>query len=190
LDEAGGRLLRQAIEGADAVLWVEPGTYADSRTLVAMREELCGTFTVVAPCTHQQRCGLLAAGNERHWCHHFATPPAGIMADADWVRFAQRAGIDLRRLPYSYLVLDRRRPPGDGSTTVGVEWSRVLGTPRIYKGFAKILRCREEGVGEVELQKRESPELYRAFKKGDSGNLFRWREEGVRVREAQAWSVS
>jgi hypothetical protein len=66
-----------------------------------------GGARIVAPCTHQEACGLLRAGEERHWCHHFAPPLAGVHADRNWVRFAQRAGIDLRSLPYAYLIADR-----------------------------------------------------------------------------------
>ena len=97
LDEGGGRKLRAASERAEAVIWVEPGTYADSRSLIAWREALCESFRVVAPCTHQAACGLRSPENARHWCHHFANLPAGVMADSNWVRFARRAGIDLRR---------------------------------------------------------------------------------------------
>ena len=30
--------------------------------------------------------------------------------DSNWVKFGQRAGIDLRSLPYCFLALDRRVP--------------------------------------------------------------------------------
>ncbi|MFM7213295.1 MAG: small ribosomal subunit Rsm22 family protein, partial [Verrucomicrobiota bacterium] len=69
------RQLASALADAAAVIWVEPGTHADSRALIAMREELLGSFHPVAPCVHAARCGLLAAGQERHWCHFFANPP-------------------------------------------------------------------------------------------------------------------
>lgn len=181
LDEAGGRALRQAIDRAQAVLWVEPGTSVDSRALIAMREALREQFHLIAPCTHQAACGLLASGNERHWCHHFASPPAGIMADSNWVRFAQRAGIDLRSLPYSFLVLERRgmREPVPGLLPEG--WSRVLGEPRVYKGFAKVLSCQADGVRELELQKRDAPEVFKAMKSGDGPTLIQSVDDGRRI---------
>lgn len=181
LDETGGRALRKAIDCAEAVLWVEPGTHADSRALIALRESLREQFHVIAPCTHQATCGLLAPENTRHWCHHFAAPPPGIMADSNWVRFAQRAGVDLRSLPYSFLVLERKglrnRTPGllsDG-------WSRVLGEPRVYKGFARVLSCQRDGVRELEMQKRVAPKVHRAFKDGDAPSLWRWKEVTGRI---------
>jgi hypothetical protein len=144
----------EILEQADAILWVEPGTFADSRMLIAVREKLRDRFQVVAPCTHRERCGI--AGKD--WCHFFAAPPTGIMSDPNWVRFAKRAGIDLRSLPYSYLVLDRKTPPSDGA--------RIIGEPRVYRGYAKALRCRADGVCEETIQKRDNPELFRRLKKG------------------------
>jgi len=158
LSAADRRQLQRVIERAAAVLWVEPGTYADSRALIAMREELRGQFRAVAPCTHQAPCGLLAAENERHWCHFFARPPPGVMADPNWARFAHRVGIDLRSLPYCYLVLDRRPS--------AVDEARIIGEPRFYRGYAKVLRCQSDGVCEVTIQKRDDPERFRRLKKG------------------------
>ena len=190
LDEAGGRVLRQVIDRAHAVLWVEPGTFADSRALITLRETLRERFHVIAPCTHHAGCGLLAPENARHWCHHFAAPPAGIMADSNWVRFAQRAGIDLRSLPYSFLVLERKglREPVPG--ILPDDWSRVLGEARVYKGFSKLLSCQHDGVRELELQKRVSPELHRAFKNGNAPSLWRWTGEGGRITDAQPHASS
>jgi hypothetical protein len=181
LDEAGGRALRQVIDRTDAVLWVEPGTHADSRALIVLREALREQFQVIAPCTHQAGCGLLAPDNARHWCHHFAAPPGGIMADSDWVRFAQRAGLDLRSVPYSFLVLERKglREPVPGLLPEG--WSRVLGEPRVYKGFSKLLSCQADGVRELELQKRVAPAVHRAFKDGGAPALWQWKVEGRRI---------
>ncbi len=139
------RELPDVIARADAVLWVEPGTHADSHALIAAREKLRDRFHVVAPCTHREKCGM--TGND--WCHFFAAPPTGIMADGDWVRFAQRAGIDLRSLPYSYLVLDRRPVVPAGA--------RVIGKPRRYKGYAKALLCDATGVRDTMIQKRDMP---------------------------------
>lgn len=160
-------LLRLAAR-AQAVLWVEPGTHADSRQLIAVREALRGDFTVLAPCTHQAGCGLLTAENARHWCHHFAAPPAGIMADSRWVQFAQRAGIDLRSLPYSFLVLEKAGVRAEPSGLVPVEGAeRVLGVPRLSKPYARVIRCGSEGVRERVILKRDQPELYRQLKRGE-----------------------
>lgn len=181
LDDRGRNTLQGVLDRAAAVLWVEPGTYADSRALIDFRERLRTEFNVVAPCTHQRGCGMLHAHNRAHWCHHFAAPPANLLADADWVKFGQRAGIDLRSIPYSFLVLERRglreekTPSGD--------WSRVIGEPRLYKGFAKILDCSREDVREVGVQARDNPGLFRAFRKGRPPTLLHG------TLEAREWQV-
>jgi len=160
--EAELRSLLQLARRATAVLWVEPGAHADSRALIAIREQLRQEFDVIAPCPHRAACGLLAAGNERHWCHNFATPPTGLMADSNWVRFGQRMGIDLRSLPYSFLVLERRGLRVPEEQLPG--WSRVVGSPRVYKGFARLFACQADGVRDLTLQKRDAPAVFKRLK--------------------------
>ncbi len=184
LTEAGRAELMLLTEQADAVLWVEPGTHADSRGLIAMRERLRDDFVVVAPCTHQAACGLLTASNERHWCHDFAAPPAGLMADADWVRFGQRMGIDLRSLPYSFLVLERKGLRAVEERFSG--WTRVVGAPRVYKGFAKLFACRAEGVRDLTLQKRDAPAVFKRMKDAESVQLVEGRLNGDRMETVTA----
>jgi len=159
---------------AESVIWVEPGTYEASLALIAIRERLRTRMNLAAPCPHQGQCGILAAGNERHWCHHFAKPPGGVFTDGNWMRFGRLTGIDLRSLPLSYLVLDKRPvplPPGS---------NRVIGWPRIYKPHALVLGCDESGVSEHRLDKRSLPEHYHAVKKNRFNSLQCWTsEEGV-----------
>ena len=175
----------------DVVLWVEPGTRADGHSLIEFRENLRSTFQVVAPCPHQAACGLRAPGREADWCHFFASPPPGIFADGNWVRFGQRMGIDLRGLPYSYLVLDRRVPEGKGTRPMprpekmdesGAMEARQLGTPRIYKGFAKLFLCHFQGTGEVIFQKRTDPALFKRLERDLAGTRFHLRLEGEQVK--------
>jgi len=175
LDDPAQAELRALAARAETILWVEPGTHAVSRTLGGWRERLRGQFHAIAPCPHQATCGVLTAGNERHWCHFFAAPPAGVYADSGWVKFGQRAGIDLRSLPYSFVVLDRRAPAQlDG-------FSRIIGEPRHYKGYAKIFNCDAGGVTDLILQKRDAPELFKALKRGDGPRLQRWTHDGAKI---------
>jgi hypothetical protein len=180
--------LRGLAARANAILWVEPGTHEVSRALIAIREQLRDWFRLVAPCTHQAACGLLAPNNARHWCHHFAPPPVGIFADSGWVKFGQRAGIDLRSLPYSFLALERKAEgPGAGSAA---GYSRVIGEPRVYKGFAKVLNCDAAGVKELMLQKRDVPELFKFFKRPAGALVYRWNRDGEKIIGAEAWHGS
>jgi len=177
-DDARAELVR-LLDRSTCVLWVEPGTHEVSRGLLTWRAEAGRTgLAVVAPCTHAGACGLLAAGNERHWCHHFAAPPAGIYADSGWVRFGQRAGIDLRALPYSFLALDRRAQPAPEGV------SRILGEPRLYKGYARIFNCSAAGVEELTLQQRVDAALFKELKRARGPLLYRWTRQGDRIVSA------
>ena len=140
---AEARLLALASTAA-AVLWVEPGTHDVARRLQALRERLKDTFDIIAPCTHAAACPLLAKGHERDWCHQFATPPPWAFTDGHWVRFARRAGVDLRSLPYACLVIQARSqaiPPWRHSRS-----ARVLGRPRHHKRGTVWDECSSDGT--------------------------------------------
>jgi ribosomal protein RSM22 (predicted rRNA methylase) len=181
LSELNGEQLRKALlqwKRAAAVIWVESATHDNARRLVAeAREPLLKTgWKAVAPCTHGGRCPLLLPENERHWCHHFARVPSEVHQDQAWRELSQRLNLDLRVLPYSFLVLENgeRAPQETG-------WSRVIGTPRELKGHLKVLACDERGVRDWVLQKRDSPELFKELRKGENLPLHRWRVEGQKI---------
>ena len=180
LDDNARAGLAELSARAQTILWVEPGTHEVSRALGGWREKLrAGGCNAAAPCPHQAACGMLAPGRERDWCHFFASPPAGLYADSAWVKFGQRAGIDLRSLPYSFLALDRRAAPSAALAKAGL--SRIIGTPRLYKGYAKVFNCDAGGVAELMLQKRDAPELFKALKQHEAAPLQRWSHANGRL---------
>jgi hypothetical protein len=181
LDEVGQAELSALIARARVVLWVEPGTHEVSRQLAAWRDRARAEgWHVVAPCPHSDApCGLLTPGNERHWCHFFASPPGEIFANSEWVRFGQRAGIDLRSLPYSFLALDRR-PFAQPAAA-----SRILGEPRIYKGYARIFNCDASGVHELLLQQRADKALFKSLKRAQGPLIYRWTRDGEKIVGAE-----
>lgn len=144
------------VRKATAVIWVEPGTYAASRRLSTVRYS--ASYNIVAPCTHGEDCGMLVPENRRHWCHFFAPAPSAIFRDGNWARFAKVAGVDLRSLPVSYLVLDRRAVPA-------LPAARLIGVPRVYKAHALALTCDATGVRDREIRQREEPATFRRLKK-------------------------
>jgi hypothetical protein len=182
LDDNARAELGVLIARAQNVLWVEPGTPEVSRALIDWRERWREVFRVAAPCPHQAACGVLTPENFRHWCHHFASPPPEIFADSNWVRFGQRAGIDLRALPYSFLVLERK-------SAAAVCWpadiSRILGDPRVYKGYVKIYNCSAAGVEELTLQQRVDKALFKSLKRASGPLLYRWTRQGNRITGAE-----
>ena len=184
LPEPARQELLQLAQRAAAVLWVEPGTHAAARELQNVRDKLAAVFQVVAPCTHQRGCGLLVPGMERHWCHHFAAPPSAVFQNADWSRFAERAGIDLGALPYSFVVLQRHTQADQPTRDEG--WERLLGGARVYKPEARVLSCGADGVKEVIVPKRTLPELHKAFKRERNPVLMRWTRKGNVALTAEA----
>ncbi len=189
--------LRALAARAEEIIWVEPGTHQVSRALGAIREELHAAFQLVAPCTHQNACPILTPGNERHWCHHFAPPPSEIFADSNWVKFGQRAGIDLRSLPYCFLVLDRlkvapvsdRRLEHDDAISTGqrpAPLSRIIGRPEHFKAYARFLNCDAAGLAELELPKRADPAIYKQLDRTKAPLVYRWRREGEKIIGGEA----
>jgi ribosomal protein RSM22 (predicted rRNA methylase) len=160
-------LLHQ-LKQAEGILWVEPGAFQQSRSLIQVREQLKEDFKILAPCPHQNLCGLHAESNQRHWCHFFARPPQEIGQSSFWAEFHSRLRIDLRRLPVSFLFLVRKNSAWDCEIKSG---RRVLGHPRVYKGFAKLLICQDSDVEEFQVQKREDKN---AFKELQDHAFTRW----------------
>jgi len=186
LPPAESAALLSLVRRAAAVIWVEPGTSDLARALVALREVLRNEFAVIAPCTHSGACGLLTPDNQRHWCHHFARPPIEAFTDAFWSEFSLQLGIDLRSLPYSFVVLDR---PAAGTAAPAAEgWSRILGEPREYKGHFKVLSCEAGGVTERMLQKRDDKALFKAFRRGvPRPPLFAWKLGDEKIVSGLHW---
>ncbi len=176
--------LRALVGRAAEVIWVEPGTREVSRALAALREEFLPGFHVIAPCTHRNACPVLAPGRERDWCHHFAPPPGEIFANPNWVRFGQRAGIDLRSLPYCFSVLDRERastaPPG---------LSHVIGRPVHFKPYARLLNCDATGLAELTLPKRTDHALFKQLDRTKAPLLYRWTRDGDKITAGAAFDV-
>ncbi|GAB1488756.1 hypothetical protein MASR2M8_12030 [Opitutaceae bacterium] len=185
LDADAKVALERVIERAAAVIWVEPGTSVVSRELIAWRERLRGSHQLIAPCTHNAPCGLLAPGRERDWCHHFAPAPSGIYADSQWVRFGQRAGIDLRSLPYAHLVFSK---PGlsAGAASLPADAARILGRPEHFKPYARVLSCDASGVDELTISRRTCGALYKQLDKTKGPLIYRWRRAGNTVEDGVA----
>ena len=172
--------IRALVARSRAVLWTEPGTRETSRALGSLRDEWSRDFHVVAPCTHGNPCPVFAPANVRHWCHHFAAPPSWIYADSDWVKFGQRAGIDLRSLTYSFMALDRDWSPD------GAGLSRVIGRPEHFKPYARLLNCDAGGLSELTVMKRDNAALYKELDRARHPLVYRWTRDGSKITGGSA----
>ncbi|MGA0058817.1 MAG: small ribosomal subunit Rsm22 family protein [Planctomycetota bacterium] len=150
------------------VVWVEPGSRVVSRRLAAHRDHLVADrgFAVVAPCPHQGPCSALR-GDDGHWCHFFAPPPAEVFTDGDWVRLGRELGIDLRALPYAALVLSRRDATASAPEP---RHARVLARPEVSGKEARVFVCDADGLHHLTAFKsRGSAEAFRTLKKAGPG---------------------
>ena len=186
LDEDNAEDLMATIEAADAIIWVEPGTSDVANQLVAWRERLRKKFSVVYPCPHQGTCGLTAPENAPHWCHHFAAPPAGVFADSNWVKFGQRAGIDLRSLPYSALVLEKTSSHAESVSAAPPDsLGRIIGRPKVSKPYTRFIGCDAEQVQRLEMPKKLNAKLAKKLDRPNSPRLFQWKHNQGKVTEIE-----
>ena len=174
------RLWKQA-SASNAMIWVESATHENSRRFVEeVRERLLATgqWRVVAPCTHSGACPMLQAEHARHWCHHFARVPSEAHQDGAWRELSKKLGVDLRVLPYSFLVMERiRQEPA----ALATGFSRVIGEPREFKGYLKVLSCGEDGLADKVLQKRNAPGLFKEVRAAETLPLYAWEEAEGRI---------
>jgi ribosomal protein RSM22 (predicted rRNA methylase) len=155
--------LNQLVEHAKhsgCLLWVEPGTPHCSKKLTDIRDELLQNFDVVAPCPHASACPL--RGDSGDWCHFFAQPPSEVFQDPFWAAFSKEFSIDLRSLPVSFLVMQRKGLQSFEARGC----DRIIARPRFYKGFAKMLVCAADGRAELrQLQQRKHKQDFKAWER-------------------------
>ena len=63
--------------------------------------------------------------------------------------------------------------------------TRMIGRPREFKGRMEVLCCREEGVGEFTLQKRDAPGLYKTLRKDRADTLQKWEYQEGKILPAE-----
>ncbi|WFB36539.1 small ribosomal subunit Rsm22 family protein [Kiritimatiellota bacterium B12222] len=171
-DESAGEFL-ELMADAQAMLWVEPGTFETSRMLIEVREMLREEFKVVAPCTHQERCGILAQGNENHWCHHFANAPAKAHQDPFWGHFRKEMNLDVGPLAYSFLILEKE------PELIAEGASHLIGKPMIMPKYVRVLSCQKEDVRELVAGRKTDG--YRDLKQGVTPMLYRFELKKNRI---------
>lgn len=143
---------------AETIFWVEPGEKLSSRKLLAVREQLISSHSVVAPCPLSTGSCPLAL-LESDWCHQFAQTPGFIHQDSFWSKFSTKLGIDLRSLPVSYLVMTQL------PVKEKVPYLRSLGHPRMTKHDFTIDTCSGKCFERTSYSKKEHKELFKAAKK-------------------------
>ncbi len=182
LESADVTRLEGLARRAGAVVWVEPGSRVTSRRLSEARDRLLETHSIVAPCTHSERCGVLRLDAARHWCHHFAEAPQEVYTEGRWAEFGRELGLDLRSLPYSFVVLVARtaaaRLPEAPAGAV-----RLVGRARLQRGRALLDTCDTTGVHAEVLLERYAKGTVKALERR-AVRLLQLEREGERIVSA------
>ncbi len=170
-------VLHDDLKGAKAILWVESGSKSTSRLLSEMRDQMLmiasrdeDPWTVLFPCPDCAKCGMLAdPDNAAHWCHFFASGDSAWHQSPVWSEFSTRMKIDLRSLPLSAFAMVRTSVCKELAMEGLGDDARIIGKPRMYKGYSKILSCSKAyGVREVNLDKRSDKNLFKTLGKFSS----------------------
>ncbi len=162
-------------------VWVEPGTPQHSKQLVQLRENFFKEGkrkNILGPCPQGTRECPLANGKSDDWCHSFTQVQSDLHQDGEFNKAIKSLGIDNRSVPFSYLAVARNIE--NSSPKIMPSQGRVIGRPRVYKGFVKFLCCDGRlGLQELRFQKRESNEVFKAFKDDKIRYLNNFIVEGV-----------
>ena len=144
------------------LIWIENGTKDTSKALGEVRDQLKGTHQIVAPCAGSGACPALK--QKKHWCHFFADRSQEYFTESVWADFAEKLSIDLRSIPYSFLIMKSKKLDAFESD----QRPTVIGRPRIYKGYASTLVCNESTeLQDLRIEKKSNKELYKKMKKGN-----------------------
>jgi len=167
IDDATFGQLKSLSLRCHSLIWVEPGMPLASKRLVEARELWRdSSHQIVAPCTHQNTCGMRARHDAGDWCHFFAKPPNEVFRSAFWREVSETLKIDLRSLPVSYLVAQKPAPitsnihDRDSATC-----ARLIGRPKLGKNVLHGLTCNKTGINACAIRKRDQPALYKQLNK-------------------------
>jgi SAM-dependent methyltransferase len=151
-----------------ALIILEPALKETTRELMQLRDAL-SDLPIVAPCTHQQGCPMLAS--ERDWCHQelpYALPPA--LADV-----AKAVSLRWEGLRYASLVLTRRALTRDAGS-----W-RVVSDRLDSKGKLELYGCGHGAYTRFSQLSRKASPVNAAFREAQRGDILRIEGDAPRI---------
>jgi hypothetical protein len=168
--------LRRRLEAPSTVIIIEPALRAPGRSLLRLHDAVArGGWRVVAPCTHQRLCPLLAARGSS-WCHFRFEWQVPALAR----EIAAPLGLFANPPSLAFLVLRRveEPPPADGSSA---DVARVIGDAMpLRSGKTGIYLCQD---GERRLARLagvalERGDIVRVAGGGEPRRVLPWEPEG------------
>jgi len=157
LDErAQAETLDRAWRNANALVVVEPGTPAGYHRILTARDRLLAAgATLAAPCPHERACPW--AGTDE-WCHFAVRLPRSSAH-----RRAKAAELAYEDEKLAYVAVVRA---GAERTN-----ARVLRHPQVRPGHVLLELCREDGIHDETVSKRDR-DRYRRARKVSWGESF------------------
>lgn len=143
----------QSLFEYDKVLIIEPSTREGFVRLSQLRTQLIENgYTILAPCTHHNKCPLVSSGKD--WCHdriQFSEPYW-------WQELEKHLPMKNKTITMSYLLARKETSQAEKSTL-----ARIVGDALLEKGKTRQLVCRSsEREFFAWLHKRgEVPDLHR-----------------------------
>jgi ribosomal protein RSM22 (predicted rRNA methylase) len=155
-----------AASAAPAVLFVEPGTPAGHRRILAARAQLLAAGHVVAaPCPHQVGCPLDVEGD---WCHFGARLQRSAVH-----RQAKGVELSYEDEKYSYVAA-----VGAARVEAATSQGRIVRRPQQRKGLVLLDLCWRDGTARRELVSKSKGETYRRARKISWGERWPPANEG------------
>lgn len=136
------------------LLIVEPGTKVGFSNLKKIRQQLIGEgANIIAPCPHKNECEIDS------WCHFTCRIPRSKLH-----KEVKNGDVPYEDEKFSYLAVSKEE--------CGKTDTRVLRHPIIKKGRVALEVCREDGIQNIELYKKDK-EAYKQARKADWGDEIR-----------------
>ncbi len=139
LDDVAGVAARLWEQASDTIAFVEPGTPAGYRRVLAARTAVleAGGRTV-APCPHDRPCPL----PDDDWCHFAVRLPRSKLH-----RRAKAVELGYEDEKLSYAVLGRERVPKAAA--------RIIRQPQIRSGHVNLVTCEPDGIHHRTISRRQ-----------------------------------
>lgn len=137
------------------LLIIEPGTPEGFKHILEAREILLNEgASIIAPCAHQNECGI----EKDDWCSFYVR-----VARTGIQRQAKKGELGYEDEKFSYMAFSKM--------PVKRCDSRILRHPQINSGHVKVKLCTENGIEEKIYSKKDG-EVYKRIRKLDAGETL------------------
>ena len=134
---------------------IEPGTPAGFKNIMQAREILLQQGAkIIAPCSHQGKCGL----PKDDWCSFYVR-----VARTGIQRLSKKGELGYEDEKFSYIAFSKTQE-NNGK-------DRILRHPQIRQGHIKIKLCTSNGIEERTITKKDG-QIYKQAKKLDAGDIL------------------